>query len=212
MKRLHFGFRIPRRVIALTLAALAWNQLVYQGASRLAASWHHYSLALPLDAAIPLIPWTVAIYFGCYLLWAVQYIWMAWHDDLNAKQFYTADFLSKLFSLLFYLLLPTVMQRPSVTAPGFWNDVMRFLYWVDKPYNLFPSMHCSISWLCWVSVRKSRAYPRWYCILTLIAAIAICISTLTTRQHVLVDVFGGIFMAELCWGITQKFFIWDTAK
>ena len=48
---------------------------------------------------------------------------------------HTADFLSKLLSLTFFLLLPTVMKRPEVTAPGFWNDAIRFLYRVDKTFN-----------------------------------------------------------------------------
>lgn len=36
------------------------------------------------------------------------------------------------------------------------------------------------------------------------AAIAICISTLTTRQHVLADIFGGIGAAELSWLAAEK--------
>ena len=27
------------------------------------------------------------------------------------------------------------MKRPEVTAPGFWNDAIRFLYRVDKTFN-----------------------------------------------------------------------------
>ena len=29
-------------------------------------------------------------------------------------------------------------------------------------------------------------------------AVLVCISTLTTKQHVIVDAAGGIFLAELC--------------
>ena len=28
------------------------------------------------------------------------------------------------------------MKRPEVTAPGFWNDAIRFLYRVDKPFKV----------------------------------------------------------------------------
>lgn len=212
MKRLYLSFSVPRRAVVLPLAALAWNQLIYQGSMRLAAPWKHYDLSLPLDAAIPLLPWTITIYFGCYLLWAAHYIWMAWRYDWNAKQFYAADFLSKLCSLVFFLFLPTVMHRPAVTAPGFWNDAIRFLYQVDRPYNLFPSLHCSVSWLCWASARKDAAFPKWYRYLTLIAAAAVCISTLTTRQHVLLDVFGGILISEVCWLITRGLFALHETK
>ena len=30
-------------------------------------------------------------------------------------------------------------------------------------------------------------------------AVAVCISTLTTRQHVMADVPAGILLSELCW-------------
>ena len=209
MKNLKHFPKIPRRVVVLPLVALLWNQLVYQGAARLAESRFHYDFSLPIDHQIPLIPWTITIYFGCYLLWGGHYIWMAWRDDSTAKQFYTADFLSKLLSLAFFLFLPTVMNRPEVTAPGFWNDAIRFLYRVDKPFNLFPSLHCSISWLCLVSIRKDNNSPSWYRWLTLAVAVAVCASTLTTRQHVLVDVVGGILTAKICWVVTRRFFIWN---
>lgn len=203
MKSMQHHIYIPHRVFILPLAALFWNQLLYQGAAKLAASRFHYDFSLPLDHKIPLIPWTITIYFGCYVLWVSHYIWMAWRDDQTATQFYTADFLSKLLSLAFFLFLPTVMDRPEVTGPDFWSDAIRFLYHVDKPFNLFPSLHCSISWLCWISVRKDDHSPSWYRWLTLAVTVAVCASTLTTRQHVLVDVAGGILTAEICWTITR---------
>ena len=35
----------------------------------------------------------------------------------------------------------------------------------------------------------------------LVWAVLICIATLTTKQHVIVDVFGGIVLAEVCYGL-----------
>ena len=32
-------------------------------------------------------------------------------------------------------------------------------------------------------------------------AVAVCLSTLTTRQHVLPDVAGGILLSELCYWV-----------
>ena len=201
MKQRKWTGILPKRVILLPLWALLWNTLTYQGSALLTASWHHYDLALPLDRAIPLVPWTIVIYFGCFVFWALHLMWLAWRNDAVTRWFYTADFLSKLLCLVFFLLLPTVMHRPEVEGTGFWSDAIRFLYQIDKPYNLFPSIHCMVSWLCWISVRQEKGWYRWF---ALAAAIAICISTLTTRQHVLLDVFGGIAAAELSWLAAKK--------
>lgn len=188
----------------MPLAAFIWNQVIYQGAFFLTASRHHFDFALPVDSTIPLIPWTIVIYYGCFLHWGLHYICVAKLGNRNTRQFYAADFLIKSVSFLFFLCLPTVMHRPEATGTGFWNDTIRFLYWMDKPYNLFPSIHCSVSWLCWISVRKNTQVPKWYRYFALIAAIAVCLSTLTTRQHVLVDIAGGLLVAEVCWALAAK--------
>ena len=190
--------------ILLPLVAFIWNQVIYQGAFFLTASRHHFDFALPVDSTIPLIPWTIVIYYGCFLHWGLHYICVAKLGNRNTRQFYAADFLIKSVSFLFFLCLPTVMHRPEVTGTGFWNDAIRFLYWMDKPYNLFPSIHCSVSWLCWISVRKNTQVPKWYRYFALIAAISVCLSTLTTRQHVLVDIAGGLLVAEVCWALAAK--------
>lgn len=190
--------------ILLPLVAFIWNQVIYQGAFFLTASRHHFDFALPVDSTIPLIPWTIVIYYGCFLHWGLHYICVAKLGNRNTRQFYAADFLIKSVSFLFFLCLPTVTHRPEVTGTGFWNDAIRFLYWMDKPYNLFPSIHCSVSWLCWISVRKNTQVPKWYRYFALIAAIAVCLSTLTTRQHVLVDIAGGLLVAEVCWALAAK--------
>jgi hypothetical protein len=41
-------------------------------------------------------------------------------------------------------------------------------------------------------------------------AVLVCISTLTTKQHVVIDVFGGVFLAEICYWIAKKPLIWES--
>ena len=65
--------------------------------------------------------------------------------------------------------------------------------------NLFPSIHCLASWLCFVVLRRQQEIPRWYRVCCGIMAILICVSTVAVRQHVLADVAGGILLAEGAW-------------
>lgn len=180
----------------LPLGAVIWNQSVYYGGNFLAKNVPHWNLELWLDPLVPFLPWTVSIYLGCFLFWAVCYVWMAKEDTAIACRFYLADFLAKGVCLICFLLLPTTNLRPPVPGTGLWDHLMRFVYQVDAPTNLFPSIHCLVSWLCFIGVRRLPGAPRWSVWFTGLMASAICLSTLTTRQHVIVDVLGGILLAE----------------
>ena len=188
--------------LLLPPAALLWNQLVYWGGAALAETRHHYQFSTALDRAIPLIPWTVCIYFGCYAFWALHYCLCA-AVPLRARRFFTADFIAKGVCFVFFVGLPTTMGRPDVQGLNVWESLVRALYILDAPVNLFPSIHCLNSWLCWASARDIPAFSHGYKAFALCAAVAVCVSTLTLRQHVLWDVAGGILLAEVCWRLAK---------
>ena len=188
--------------LLLPPAALLWNQLVYWGGAALAETRHHYQFSTALDRAIPLIPWTVCIYFGCYAFWALHYCLCA-AVPLRARRFFTADFIAKGVCFVFFVGLPTTMARPAVQGLNVWESLVRALYILDAPVNLFPSIHCLNSWLCWASARDIPAFSRGYKAFALCAAVAVCVSTITLRQHVLLDVAGGILLAEVCWRLAK---------
>ena len=188
--------------LLLPPAALLWNQLVYWGGAALAETRHHYQFSTALDRAIPLIPWTVCIYFGCYAFWALHYCLCA-AVPLRARRFFTADFIAKGVCFVCFVGLPTTMARPDVQGLNVWESLVRALDILEAPVNLFPSIHCLNSWLCWASARDIPAFSRGYKAFALCAAVAVCVSTLTLRQHVLLDVAGGILLAEVCWRLAK---------
>ena len=180
-------------------AAFAWNMLVYSGAKVIAGGWHHYNIETEIDRMIPFLPWTVSIYFGCYIFWIVNYFLCVRQGRKEAYRFLSADFLAKCICLLFFLFFPTTNTRPQITGDGFWNQAMRFLYWIDAPDNLFPSIHCLVSWLSYIGIRGRKTVPYWYRGFSCVAAISVFISTVTTKQHVIADVAAGILLAEGCY-------------
>ena len=181
------------------IVALLWHELTYLGARWIAHDWVHYDLTTALDRMIPLVPWTIVIYFGCYLFWAVNYYLCAAQDAKERNRFFLADLFAKTVCFVLFLALPTTNVRPEIVGSGIFDHLMRFLYSVDAADNLFPSLHCLTSWLCWVGVRRQKDIPLWYRRVSLVIAILVCISTLTTYQHVVADVIAGILIAEVCY-------------
>ena len=157
-----------------------------------------------LDQQIPVIPWTIVIYFGCYLVWIVNYLIAASREKEFVWRFFAADVLARLVCMAFYLLLPTTNVRPSIPEQGFWNQMLTLLYQMDAADNLFPSIHCLNSWFCYIAVRSRREIPRWYQRFSFWAALAVFVSTLTTKQHVIADVIGGALLAEVTWQIAGR--------
>lgn len=66
MKKIIAKIFSPWGLVPLIMALLC-NFVVYSGCNALTRNWNLHSLAIPLDKQIPLIPWTIVIYFGCYI-------------------------------------------------------------------------------------------------------------------------------------------------
>lgn len=195
---------IPKIMWLPLFFTLAANTLAYYGSRLLTTGRVHYNLSNALDERIPFIPWTVSIYLGCYLFWIVNYIIACRQKREEAFRFLGADLLAKLVCLAVFLVFPTTNTRPDVVGSGFWEEAMRFLYGMDAADNLFPSIHCLTSTFCYLAVRKNERVPRWYRFVSLVIAAAICISTLTTRQHVMPDVAAGIALAVGSYAFVEK--------
>lgn len=195
---------IPKKMRIPIFLALAVNMMAYYGSRLLTTNRFHYDLSCSLDGKIPFVPWTIIIYWGCYVFWIVNYIIGCRQNEEKAFRFLSADFLAKLVCLLCFLALPTTNIRPVIEGSSIWEELMKMLYNVDAADNLFPSIHCLTSCFCFIAVRGNDKVPQWYRVVSLLIAVSICISTLTTKQHVLIDVVAGAALSEISWLIVEK--------
>ncbi len=184
-------------IIVVLAFSFLFNLAVYNITKLITMSRHHFDMTLEIDSHFPFIPWTVIIYFSWFVFWLGNYYLLANGERAERNRLFAADILGRIVCFVIFIALPTTNIRPEIEDGGVWNFFMKFLYLVDTPQNLFPSIHCYASWLCFIGVRRRKDMRPWYKILTLLWAVAICISTLTTRQHVTVDVISGIALAEI---------------
>ena len=98
----------------------------------------------------------------------------------------------------------TTNTRPVLAGTDIWTQAVRFLYTVDKPINLFPSIHCMASWFSCIAVRKNRKISNWYKAFSVLMTVLVVISTLALRQHVWQDAAAGILLAEVTWQISRR--------
>lgn len=183
---------------------IACNTLTYYGTGLITAGRYHYDLTSWIDEQIPFVPWTLGIYWSCYLFWSINYVIGCRQDTEQAYRFICADLSAKMVCLFCFLLFPTTNERPFVAGDSIWDEGMRLLYRIDAADNLFPSIHCLTSQFCLIAVRDNEKVPGWYCIVSLVMVVSICASTLTTKQHVLPDVAAGIVLAEGSYLFVEK--------
>jgi hypothetical protein len=194
---------IPKYVLMPVLGCLAMNMLVYYGSRLFNLSMASYDLSLPLDHRIPLIPPFIVIYVLSFVYWWLSYVTIGSESPRMCGILF-GEMIAKVICLAFFLLLPTSMERPEVTGNDIFSWMVRFIYFSDVPNNLFPSIHCMESHLCWRGLAKCSRVPKWVKIAAVVLSLTIYASTLFVRQHLLVDIPAGILVGEIGLWISRR--------
>lgn len=198
---------LPAWEILPLLSILAVNCVVYWGSGILTEGRYHFDFTGSFDRAVPLIPEFIWIYILAFPFWAVNYILAAQRGKDGFYRFVATDLMVHTACFILFLLIPTTNVRPEITGNSLSEWALRILYTLDggaSPSNLFPSIHCYVSWMCVKSVWGNRRIPGWYQKFSLVFALLIVISTQVLKQHYLVDAIAGIVLAELAWRFFQK--------
>ena len=183
--------RIPLALLVII------NLIVYEGTQFLMLHAKHWELALPLDGRIPFRPAWMVIYILAYLQWAVGYVMIARESRERCYRVFMGEIIAKFICGLFFIVMPTRIERPSVEGSGFIAWFTRLVFSADLPGNLFPSIHCLESCFCFRGAIGMKRAPRWYAPAMLALTLLVFASTLLVKQHVLVDIPAGILVAEL---------------
>lgn len=199
----HLAKWIPEYGLLTLIIGFSVNSIVYWGTQLVTANTYHNDFTSSLDQKVPFVKEWIVIYIGCYIFWIVNYILIAREGKEKCYRFATADIMSRLICGVFFIAMPTTNVRPVVLGSDIYSDLMRYIYTVDPATNLFPSIHCMVSWFCFIGIRKSEKISRWYKVFSCVMALVICASTQFTKQHYMIDIAGGILIAEVCFWIAN---------
>ena len=194
------------RSAVIVALAFAYTLFAYNLPRLIGHVFPYQDFSTPLDDMIPLIAWTSVFYLSCYIIWVINYFIAALDEEKKMRTFFTADFIVKTICLGCFIFIPAVMIRPEITGTGFFDWVMNVIYTVDSPTELMPSMHCTQSWFSWIAVRNNDRIPRGYKTFTLAFVLLICISTVTTKQHYVLDAVVGVVLAEIAYQLVKVYY------
>ena len=154
-------------------------------------------LYLPLtwiDRAVPFLPGTVWIYISEYAFFPL--IYFTCQDITNQNKYIYSFFALQAVSILIFWVWPTTYPREAFPLPDTLDAITHFTFatlrQTDSPANCCPSLHVSgvyLSVFIFLDERREQL-PFYFLWGTLIA-----LSTLTTKQHYVVDVIAGFLLA-----------------
>ncbi len=151
---------------------------------------------IALDRWIPMIPWTIWLYFSLWVYICLPVALLARISEL--RRYLIGAVALSIIGLTIFLLAPTTVPDSGLEWEHY--PVMAFLKQSDAAGNACPSLHVGFAcfaflWLHW-TLRDMEASKAWL-FLNSTWCVLIALSTITTRQHVVLDGIAGAFLGLL---------------
>lgn len=173
--------------------------LVYGGSNALATlRAAHWKLYFDWELGIPLVPALTPVYASIVLLFTLPLFCLdATGLRVLAKRMAWAIVLAGAVFLLF----PAKLGHSWSVQADQLNLALQLIRSVDRPHNLFPSLHIALSTITVATVY--HCLPRGGRALLGLWLLAIYASVLLVHQHHVLDVIGGALLAWLCYSFVQ---------
>ncbi|MFN0084148.1 MAG: phosphatase PAP2 family protein [Blastocatellia bacterium] len=145
-----------------------------------------------LDHAIPFLHWSVWPYFGLIMLLVLP---LFIRTERLFRRAIVAVTVAVCLNLVIYTILPTTYPRPPLPdGEGLSLGAYRWLCAIDTPANCFPSGHITSPAISYWALAQENPRMIWWfrAVFALLA-----ISILTTKQHYVFDLFGGLASAGI---------------
>jgi len=173
---------------------LAYHIVGYLGVNKLAHNRGlKHTLEIPWDASIPFVAYFAPFYGIVYFVPVIAFF-IAWNNYELVKSAFKAFLFAGTVCLICFWVYPVEFSMRETLHPPYdvFTNIVRFFYYIDTPYNSFPSMHVALAFISVQIVdRQSPRLAPWFMAL----AIVITLSTFFVKQHFILDAIAGIALA-----------------
>jgi membrane-associated phospholipid phosphatase len=161
-----------------------------------------YQLYFPWELNIPLIPWMILPYRSIEIIFYTSIFFL---DHHALKKYGIQMMAAMIIAAIIFIVFPGEcgFVRPDPELLGGYKIFFKILYYLDKPHNLYPSLHITYSYLglrAFYDFTKSRklklTFTLWF--------ILICFSVIFTHQHHLFDLILGLILGVFTYSFSDK--------
>ena len=186
----------------LAVLTIALQGLIYLQITPLATQ-DSVQVNTSLDDLIPYLSWFVIFYVAWMPLLYIAFIYLGMTNRSLYWRTIIAYNAAVTVSNLIFILFPTSMPRPEISGSDIFNMLVLFIYNHDQPVNCFPSIHCLTTYLLFISMIRHQLFSVGMRVLFSVFFWSIIASTVFIKQHALVDVIGGILLAEMAYRVVE---------
>lgn len=162
-------------------------------------------LNTPLDCYIPFCPVFVIPYLLWFVFVGVVLVWFIFRGEEREYRALTRTLAAgcTLFIVISFFFPNVQLLRPRVTGDGVLEQLVRMVYAVDTPSNVFPSIHVFNAVACCIAVLRSRQLQekRMLRVFTCVLTVLIVLSTMFIKQHTVLDVAGALLLNLHCFSV-----------
>ena len=189
------------KVVIVQAVLLVFQIIMYFGCEYFQSGFH--DVKRDIDDKIPFVEWSVLVYVLWFPLIALFPIALFYVNEEAYVFYITAMFMEVVLSVICYMIYQTTFKRPE-PSDKLSGKLMAIVFKGSyRGVNCAPSLHCSSCYL--IIFTALMAMHKVTGIISIIVAVAIVISTMTTKQHTVIDVLSAIPMFVVC-AFIGKFF------
>ncbi len=205
----------PTKKFAMALGVMLYLSIGYFGLGQMFDGYVGETyVSLPFDSEIPLIPASVWIYLlGLYI--PIFYVIYIIESERDFRVAAISIALSATICFAAFICVPMSYPQPEVVPlssllsypvleiPGdsLSTQLLAWVYTVDSSANTFPSLHLVFCMGFVLAIYRSRPrVGKWL----LLNTVLVYISTLTTKQHFILDGIVGIGLVSCVFWLVER--------
>lgn len=157
-----------------------------------------------IDQYIPFNEYFVVPYILWFVYIACGFIYFVFIEQSGFQRTSFYLFTGMMTCLLLYLIFPNQQNlRVELSHSNIFQCLVSFIYTIDSPTNVCPSIHVYNSLMMMVSIQKSKLIKnhQWLSFLNVALALLICLSTVMIKQHAFIDVVFGVILSIIIYQI-----------
>ena len=168
------------------------SSLLYGGTNHIANGYSDKAqMYFDWELEIEVVPWMILVYISFYPILGLGFF--ACRDRETIKSYCYSMILSSFIAAVVFLVFPSELGYSRTEDVGVFKPLYDWLYMMDKPVNMYPSLHITSSMIAtyFISDSIKKAWVRvgvwtWF--------VAIGFSVILVHQHHLFDVVTGLML------------------